>query len=356
MRRALFLAALGAACAAGPALAEVDLPEAFDPMGPAVETMTVSDGRMVAYVDTGPEDGAPVLFIGGTGTSAAAVGLTDFLRTMREDLGLRLISVGRAGFGQTDPAEDWGFEDFAEDATQVLDALGVGEVAVLAISGGGPYSAAFAAKEPGRIRSIHLAAATALAEPSGLCAMDPEERAEVLNDYAAHPLRVVGLPRGQPHPRHPRLRHGGGRRRRAHLLHRRAEGRRGGRDRRGRALLHAAPSGRLRRRGAGPHLPGPEGHDRPARPRRALGRNLSQRRARAPLPGRGPRRAVSPLGPDPGGHGRHGGPPRRLPRRHLGASARGRGGGGDRGGREPRGLRLAGVSLRGRTVERSRRP
>ena len=198
MRRALFLAALGAAYAAGPALAEVDLPEGFDYMGPSVETTTVSDGRTVAYVDTGPEDGAPVLFIGGTGTSEAVVGLTDFLRGMREDLGLRLISIGRAGFGQTDPAKDWGFADFADDATEVLDALGVGDVAVLAISGGGPYSAAFAAKDPSRIRSIHLAAATALAEPSSLCAMGAEKRAEVLNDYAAHPLEWWAFPEDSP--------------------------------------------------------------------------------------------------------------------------------------------------------------
>ena len=198
MRRTLLPAALGATCAVGPALAEVDLPETFDHIGPSVETMTVSDGRTVAYVDTGPEGGAAVLFVGGTGTSAAAVGLTDFLRSMREDLGLRLISVGRAGFGQTDPAEDWGFEDFAEDATQILDALGVEDVAMLTISGGGPYSAAFAARDLGRIRSIHLAAATALAEPSGLCAMAPEERAEVLNDYAAHPLKWWAFPEESP--------------------------------------------------------------------------------------------------------------------------------------------------------------
>ena len=195
MRQALLLVTLSAA---GPALAEVDLPEAFDHMGPSVETMTMSGGRTVAYMDTGPEDGAPVLFIGGTGTSAAAVGLTDFLRTMREDLGLRLISVGSAGFGQTDPAEEWGFDDFAEDAVPVLDALGIGDVAVLAISGGGPYSAAFAAKDPSRIRSIHLAAATALAEPSGLCAMSPEERAATLDDYAAHPLKWWAFPKDSP--------------------------------------------------------------------------------------------------------------------------------------------------------------
>lgn len=43
-----------------------------------------------------------------------------------------------------------------------------------------------------------LAAATALAEPSGLCAKSADERAEVLNDYAAHPLKWWAFPEDSP--------------------------------------------------------------------------------------------------------------------------------------------------------------
>ncbi len=179
------------------ATAEIDLPEEFDYMGPSVQTYAMPDGRNVAFVDTGPENGMPVLFLGGTGTSAAVVQLTDFLRTMREALNLRLISVGRAGFGQSDPASDWTFEDYAADATAVLDSLGIDEVTIIAISGGGPYSAAFAAKNPDRVRSIHLAAATSLATKSSLCE-DSEKMTEVMNDYAAHPLKWWAFPEESP--------------------------------------------------------------------------------------------------------------------------------------------------------------
>lgn len=191
----VFLATL---TVSGAARAEIDLPETFDYMGPVVQTMTGPDGRNVAFVDTGPENGQAVLFIGGTGTSAAVTRLTDFLRTMRESLDLRLVSVGRAGFGQSDPAENWSFDDYAADATAVLDHLGIRDVAILAISGGGPYSAAFAAQNADRVRSIHLAAATALATPSGLCQAGEAKMSEIFDDFAAHPLKWWGFPAESP--------------------------------------------------------------------------------------------------------------------------------------------------------------
>ncbi len=187
----------------GAARADVTLPDTFDYMGPTVQTMTGPDGRSIAFVDTGPAEGRAVLFIGGTGTSAAVTRLTDFLRNMRESLGLRLISVGRAGFGQSDPAQNWTFDDYASDAAAVLDSLGVGEVSVMAISGGGPYSAAFAAKYPDRIRSIHLAAAGSLLGKSQLCAAGEEKMLEIFDDYAAHPLKWWGFPEDSPTHRIP---------------------------------------------------------------------------------------------------------------------------------------------------------
>ncbi|MEY8828902.1 alpha/beta fold hydrolase [Sedimentitalea sp. XS_ASV28] len=182
----------------GAAYTDVQLPETFDYMGPTVQTLTGSDGRTIAFVDTGPEDGQAVLFVGGTGTSAAVTRLTDFLRGMRESLNLRLVSVGRAGFGQSDPAENWTFDDYAADAAAVLDQLGIGEVSIVAISGGGPYSAAFAAQNPDRIRSIHLAAAGALLGNSQLCAAGEEKMQEIFDNYAAHPLQWWAFPEDSP--------------------------------------------------------------------------------------------------------------------------------------------------------------
>jgi hypothetical protein len=46
---------------------------------------------------------AGLVFIGGQGTSLEAFQLSEFARTSREELGLRVISVERNGFGVEPP-------------------------------------------------------------------------------------------------------------------------------------------------------------------------------------------------------------------------------------------------------------
>ena len=129
----------------------------FDSLGPHVRTMRVASGRTVNYIDEGQPGWQPLVFLGGAGTTVRAFGLLEFARTLREELGVRVISVERNGLGGTafDPAV--GFVEYADDVWSVLDALGITEASVVAISGGGPYSAWLAAAQPRRIRSLHLA-------------------------------------------------------------------------------------------------------------------------------------------------------------------------------------------------------
>jgi pimeloyl-ACP methyl ester carboxylesterase len=151
---------------AGPAQAEApsvaslpSLQQTFDPIGPAVTALPTTGSRVLHYVDTGEAGWRPVLYIGGTGTSARAMLMTGYLETMRRQLHLRLISVERNGFGDTafDPA--WTLADYAGDVRTVLDHLGIARFAVVAISGGGPYAAHVAAAMPTRVISLHFAAA-----------------------------------------------------------------------------------------------------------------------------------------------------------------------------------------------------
>ena len=173
--------------------AEIDVQEAFASIGPEVQAVTLDSGKTIGVADTGPEDGRPVLFIGGSGTSAYAVALTEFLRSLRDQLGLRFVAVERDGFGLTPLTPGWGYDDYAAEAAEVLDKLGIAEVSVLAISGGGPYAAAFAAAHPDRVRSLHLLAAFSQYDPqnpdtSGLCGMTAEKRKETADFYAANPV------------------------------------------------------------------------------------------------------------------------------------------------------------------------
>jgi pimeloyl-ACP methyl ester carboxylesterase len=125
--------------------------------------------------------------------------MTDFFRTTRADLGLRLISVERNGFGDTayDPA--LGKADFARDALDVLDRLGVEKFRIVAISGGGPYAAELAARAPGRVSALHLAAALPpYGEKPAYCAMSDDALAAALEDSITDPRKWWAFPDDSP--------------------------------------------------------------------------------------------------------------------------------------------------------------
>lgn len=182
----------------------VRIQDEFDSLGPEVRAAKLDSGRTAHYIDEGPRDGRPVLYIGGTGTSARAARMTDFLRSTRESLGLRLISVERNGFGDTEFDKGLGKADFVKDALQVLDRIGVRKVSVVAISGGGPYAAELASLAPDRIQSLHLAAALPPygAEPS-YCSMSDEELGKSLEKQIADPRVWWALPEDSPTKRVP---------------------------------------------------------------------------------------------------------------------------------------------------------
>ena len=168
-RLALTLLALMSAIATPPAIAHagtsVPAPPAifqtrFDPLGAGVQSLAVK-GRTVHYADTGEVGWRPVLFIGGTGTSARAFLMTGYLETLRRQLHLRLITVERNGFGDTAYDATWGYDDYVGEVRAVLDHLGAARFGMVAISGGGPYAAHIASAMPDRLISVHMAAAFA---------------------------------------------------------------------------------------------------------------------------------------------------------------------------------------------------
>ncbi len=66
----------------------------IDPIARSIpEQVDLADGSAAWVVDTGPDEGIPVLFIGGSATSATVVDLVSFLSSAREELGIRRIDV-----------------------------------------------------------------------------------------------------------------------------------------------------------------------------------------------------------------------------------------------------------------------
>jgi non-heme chloroperoxidase len=192
------LCGVGGAHAPYAAAKSVDLQEAFDPLGPRVHSLDVGGGRTAHYVDEGKPGWRPVVFLSGHGTSARAFGLTEFARTSREALKLRVISVERNGFGESPFDPGLGYEEYVDEVLAVLDHLGVDRFAVMAISGGGPYATYLTTRAPSRVISLHIAAAIPNAPQSALCGLDDAALQDALRPFTENPKLWWGMPASSP--------------------------------------------------------------------------------------------------------------------------------------------------------------
>lgn len=171
----------------------------FDHIGAEVHSLE-KNGRISYYIDEGSPQGRPVVFIGGAGTSLEAFQLTEFARTTREQLGLRIISVERNGFGESPYDPTLGYHDYNNEILAVLDHLGVDNFVIMAISGGGAYAAQLAAAVPNRVTSLHAGAAVARTLPTRKapdCSVALEAMNEKSRKATGNPKEWWGVP-GSP--------------------------------------------------------------------------------------------------------------------------------------------------------------
>lgn len=168
----------------------------FNHLGPTMKTFaSPTTGRAVVYLDEGKEHWQPVVFVGGSGTSGRVFALLEFLRTTRENLKLRFIAVERNGFGHTAFDETLGYADYAGDVEELLAHLGIKQFSLFAISGGGPYSAEIASRNPDRLISVHLAAAITNLDPESSFCFAPSE---ALSFFTENPMVWFGFAADSP--------------------------------------------------------------------------------------------------------------------------------------------------------------
>jgi pimeloyl-ACP methyl ester carboxylesterase len=120
-------------------------------------SMTLPDGRTLAYTDYGDSSGPLVIYFHGAPTSRLdLVGLDESFR----ELGVRVVSPDRPGYGGSTPQPGRGWNDWPHDVTALADHLGVEHFGVMGLSSGGPYVVACAALLPDRVASAGVVAGT----------------------------------------------------------------------------------------------------------------------------------------------------------------------------------------------------
>jgi pimeloyl-ACP methyl ester carboxylesterase len=119
---------------------------------PRTGEMRTPDGRRLAYCDSGAEDAVPIVAHHGTPGSRLDRHPEDAARLA--ELGLRMVSYDRPGYGASDPQPGRTVVDAADDVAALADHLGIDRFAVVGTSGGGPHALACSARLGRRISRV----------------------------------------------------------------------------------------------------------------------------------------------------------------------------------------------------------
>ncbi|MEV6284437.1 alpha/beta hydrolase [Kribbella sp. NPDC051770] len=123
-------------------------------------TLRTPDGRTVAYSLYGAPGGVPV--VSQNGSPSTRWKRPDVVRAV-EELGVRLLSIDRPGYGESTRQPGRTVADAVADVRLVADAQGWERFAVTGGSGGGPHALACAALLPDRV--VRCAVAGGIAPP-----------------------------------------------------------------------------------------------------------------------------------------------------------------------------------------------
>lgn len=120
--------------------------------------IAVEDGRVLQVLERGHREGKPVLVHNGTPNSRL---LFEPDVRLAERQGIRLISYDRPGYGGSTSQPGRTVADCAQDVRAIAAGLGISQVAVWGISGGGPHALACAALLPDLVPAVGVLASVA---------------------------------------------------------------------------------------------------------------------------------------------------------------------------------------------------
>jgi pimeloyl-ACP methyl ester carboxylesterase len=100
-------------------------------------TARLPDDRKISFAEYGDPRGRPIIWLHGTPGGRRQI--PEEGRIAALETGVRLIAVDRPGVGRSTPHLYESVLDFATDLDFVADVLGLGDFALIGLSGGGPY-------------------------------------------------------------------------------------------------------------------------------------------------------------------------------------------------------------------------
>lgn len=110
-------------------------------IAPRIEgTVGVGKGRRLGFAEFGPPSGRSVVWL--HGTPGARRQIPTEARAFAEAEGLRIVGIDRPGIGSSTPHLYENVRGFAVDLEVVADRLGLDDLVVIGLSGGGPYALA----------------------------------------------------------------------------------------------------------------------------------------------------------------------------------------------------------------------
>ncbi len=114
--------------------------------------IAVGDDRQLGFAEFGDPQGRAIFWL--HGTPGARRQIPTEARVYAEENNIRLIGVDRPGIGSSTPYQYDTVVAFADDLRTMADTLGIDKMAVVGLSGGGPYTLGCAAAMPDRVVTV----------------------------------------------------------------------------------------------------------------------------------------------------------------------------------------------------------
>lgn len=146
--------------------------------------LNLPDGRRLGWHEWGAQNGKAVIFCPGAGMAGAI----PFGEEAARRMGLRILSVDRAGLGASDTNAEKSFASWSGDVAYLLRHLGVNEAVAIGFSQGAPFALALA--DIGLVKAVSVVSGQDELASPGVLSQLPEAVANMVQLAKDDPERL----------------------------------------------------------------------------------------------------------------------------------------------------------------------